>query len=311
MFRFDKKQEVFEFGKIKIGGQPGEYPTVCIGTMFYSRHKIVTDEDKGLFDKDAADKLWQEQAEMSDTTGNPCINQIVGETDEAIAKYIDWFVEGYDAPFLIDSSAPSVRAFGVKYATEIGVADRGIHNSINASITPEEFEAVKESDLDSSIILAFNAIEAGTKGKIDVLTHAAGGAEKGMLEFAKEAGITRPLVDTAAMPLGAGSGATVRAIMAVKGMLGLPVGGGFHNGASAWDWMKKYRKTNKAAFVPVDIGSNLVAGIVGADYYLYGPAENASLIFPAAAMVDIMCAESAKELGLEVLDPNHPINKLI
>lgn len=311
MFKFDKKQVVLEFGKIKIGGQPGEYPTVCVGTMFYSRHKIVTDEDKGIFDKAAADKLWQDQAEMSDTTGNPCINQIVGETDEAIEKYIDWFVEGYEAPFLIDSSAPGVRAHGVKYATEIGVADRGIHNSINASITPEEFNAVKESDLDSSIILAFNALDSTTQGKLDVLTKAAGGAEKGMLEYAKEAGITRPLIDVAAMPLGAGSGATIRAGMAVKAILGLPVGAGYHNGASAWDWMKKYRKQNRAAFAPVDIGSNLVAGIVGADYYLYGPAENAPLVFPAAAMVDIMCAESARELGLDVLDPNHPINKLL
>jgi tetrahydromethanopterin S-methyltransferase subunit H len=75
--------------------------------------------------------------------------------------------------------------------------------------------------------------------------------------------------------------------------------------------MKKYKKVNKAAFPPVDIGSNLVAGIMGADYYLYGPIENATMVFPAAAMVDIMCAESAKELGLEVLDPNHPIKKLL
>ncbi|HNT71671.1 MAG TPA: hypothetical protein PKK92_01270 [Methanothrix sp.] len=74
MFRFDKKQEVFEFGKIKVGGQPGEYPTVCIGTMFYSRHKIVTNEEKGIFDVAAAEKLWKDQEEMSDTTGNPCFS---------------------------------------------------------------------------------------------------------------------------------------------------------------------------------------------------------------------------------------------
>jgi len=108
-----------------------------------------------------------------------------------------------DYPFLIDSSAPEVRAFGVKYATEIGVADRAIHNSINASITDEELAAVKESDLDAAIVLAFNAMEKGTKGKMDILTKAAGGAKKGMLEYAKECGITRPLIDTAAMPLGA------------------------------------------------------------------------------------------------------------
>jgi tetrahydromethanopterin S-methyltransferase subunit H len=243
MFKFDRKQEVFEFGKFKVGGQPGEYPTCCICTMFYARHKIVSDPEHGVFDKEAAEKLWNKQVEMSDITGNSCMNQIVAESDEAMAKEIDWFVGLSDYPFLIDSSAPSVRAFGVKYATEIGVADRAVHNSINASITPEELLAVKESDLDSAIVLAFNAMETGTKGKMDILVKAAGGAKKGMLEYAKECGITRPLIDTAAMPLGSGSGATVRACIAVKAMLGLPVGGGFHNGASAWDWMKKWMKT--------------------------------------------------------------------
>ena len=46
MFKFDKKQEVFEVGGVKFGGQPGQYPTVLIGSMFYNRHNIVTDEDK-------------------------------------------------------------------------------------------------------------------------------------------------------------------------------------------------------------------------------------------------------------------------
>ncbi|MDI9616427.1 MAG: tetrahydromethanopterin S-methyltransferase subunit H [Methanothrix sp.] len=311
MFRFDRKQEVFDFGKFKIGGQPGEYPTCCIGTMFYARHKIVSDPEHGVFDKNAAEKLWNQQVEMSEITGNTCMNQIVAETNEAMQKEIDWFVEISDYPFLIDSSAPEVRAFGVKYATEIGVADRAIHNSINASITDDELQALKESDLDAAIVLAFNAMEKGTKGKMDILTKAAGGAKKGMLEYAKDCGITRILIDTAAMPLGAGSGATYRACIAVKAMLGLPVGGGFHNAASAWDWMKKWKKTHKEAFAPVDIGSNLVAGIVGADFYLYGPIENAPMIFPAAAMVDIMKAESIQELGLEVLDPNHPIKKTL
>ncbi|HOK58615.1 tetrahydromethanopterin S-methyltransferase subunit H [Methanothrix sp.] len=311
MFRFDRKQEVFDFGKFKIGGQPGEYPTCCIGTMFYARHKIVSDPEHGVFDKNAAEKLWNQQVEMSEITGNTCMNQIVAETNEAMQKEIDWFVEISDYPFLIDSSAPEVRAFGVKYATEIGVADRAVHNSINASITDEELQALKESDLDAAIVLAFNAMEKGTKGKMDILTKAAGGAKKGMLEYAKDCGITRILIDTAAMPLGAGSGATYRACIAVKAMLGLPVGGGFHNAASAWDWMKKWKKTHKEAFAPVDIGSNLVAGIVGADFYLYGPIENAPMIFPAAAMVDIMKAESIQELGLEVLDPNHPIKKTL
>ncbi|RJS71380.1 tetrahydromethanopterin S-methyltransferase subunit H [ANME-2 cluster archaeon] len=311
MLRFDKEQKVFEFGDMKIGGQPGEYPTVLFGSMFYNRHKIVTDEDKGIFDKNAADTLWTAAEEISDVTGNPHCNQIVAETNEAMKSYIDWFVDGYDEPFLIDSSAGDVRAYGVEYVTEIGVADRAIHNSINASIQEEEVVALTESDVSSAIILAFNATEPGVKGKIEILEIGAAGIEKGMLEIGAECGITKPLVDIAAMPLGSGAGANVRTGVAVKARFGLPVGGGYHNSASAWDWMKKFKKEHREAWPPVDIGNNLIAGIAGADYYLYGPIENSTMVAPAAAMIDIMVAENAEELGLTVKDPNHPFKKLI
>ncbi len=312
MFRFDKEQEVFDFGGVKMGGQPGQYPTVLISTMFYGKHKIVSDEDKGIFDRDAADGLWTTQQEMGDVTGVPYINQIVGETPEAIKKFIDWFVEvDNKTAFLIDSSAGDVRAAAAEYCTEIGVADRAIHNSINASVNDEEIAAVRESDLDAAIVLAFNATDPSVKGKMDILEVGGTGQAKGMLEIAKDCGITRPIVDVAAMPPGAGSGATIRSIMTVKGHLGLPTGGGFHNMASAWDWLKKFKKEHKEAYMPTDIGTNLVSQVVGADCLLYGPIENVRSVFPAVALVDIMLAETCRDLGMEVLDPNHPINKLV
>ncbi len=312
MFRFDKEQEVFDFGGVKMGGQPGQYPTVLISTMFYGKHKIVSDEDKGIFDRDAADGLWTTQQEMGDVTGVPYINQIVGETPEAIKKFIDWFVEvDNKTAFLIDSSAGDVRAAAAEYCTEIGVADRAIHNSINASVNDEEIAAVRDSDLDAAIVLAFNATDPSVKGKMDILEVGGTGQAKGMLEIAKDCGITRPIVDVAAMPPGAGSGATIRSIMTVKGHLGLPTGGGFHNMASAWDWLKKFKKEHKEAYMPTDIGTNLVSQVVGADCLLYGPIENVRSVFPAVALVDIMLAETCRDLGMEVLDPNHPINKLV
>ncbi|AEH61559.1 tetrahydromethanopterin S-methyltransferase, MtrH subunit [Methanosalsum zhilinae DSM 4017] len=318
MFKFDKKQEVYEVGGINFGGQPGQYPTVLVGTMFYARHKIVSDEDKGVFDKEAAETLWKSQEEMGDVTGNPYVNQIVGETTEAMKNYIDWFVEIDDStPFLIDSSAGDVRAFAAKYASEIGVADRAIYNSINASIHDQEIEAITDSDIEAAIVLAFNATDPTVKGKIDILETGGAGQDKGMLEIAKECGITKPLVDVAATPLGAGAGATMRSIITIKGRLGLPVGGGYHNLASAWDWMKTYKKTfetkeeRREVYLPTDIGTNLVAQILSSNFQLYGPIENAKTVFPATAMVDIMLAETAKELNIEILDENHPINKLV
>jgi tetrahydromethanopterin S-methyltransferase subunit H len=271
MFKFDKKQEVFDVGGVKFGGQPGEYPTVLIGTMFYNRHKIVTNEDTGEFDKGAADSLWNDMQEMGDVTGNPYVNQIVGETPEAIKKFIDWF-----------------------------------------SVHEDEIEAITRSGMDAAIVLAFNATDPSVKGKLEILEVGGTGQDKGMLEIAKECGITKPLIDVAATPLGAGAGATIRAVTTVKGHLGLPVGAGYHNMASAWDWMKTFKKTHKDAYMPADIGTNLVAQIMGSNFQLFGPIENATTVFPATAMVDIILAETAKELGIAIADEeNHPISKLV
>ena len=57
MFRFDKEQVVIDVAGVKVGGQPGEYPTVLAGTIFYGGHKIISDEKAGVFDKDAAEAV--------------------------------------------------------------------------------------------------------------------------------------------------------------------------------------------------------------------------------------------------------------
>lgn len=316
MFRFEKKQEVFEIGGVRFGGQPGENPTVVIGTMFYNRHKIVSDAEKGIFDKEAAEALWNAQLEICDETGVACANQIVGETPEAIRNYIDWFVDvDPKTPFLMDSSDGAVRAFCARYATEIGVESRAIYNSVNASIENAEMEALKESKIDASIILAFNAINPTVAGKVEILETGGTGLSGGLMSIAQECGITRPLIDIAAVPLGSGAGASMRAITAIKGHMGLPAGGGFHNTASAWDWLRDHKKTKenpREYYLPADIGTNVAAQTLGANFLLYGPIENAGYVTPTAAMIDIMLEENAKELGIAIENEHlSPIGRLI
>ncbi|MBC7131437.1 tetrahydromethanopterin S-methyltransferase subunit H, partial [Candidatus Bathyarchaeota archaeon] len=55
MFKFNTPQQVFEIGNVKVGGQPGETPTVLIASIFYEGHHIVKDPDKGEFDAKAAE----------------------------------------------------------------------------------------------------------------------------------------------------------------------------------------------------------------------------------------------------------------
>ena len=313
MFRYDKKQTVFEIGGFHVGGQPGEYPTVLASSMFYDRHKVVIDHVNGVFDKDTAETQWNVQVELSDTTGLGYWNQLIAETEVAMQKYIDWHLEiAPGITFLIDSSVPSVRMFGAKYADEIGAANLAVYNSVNASALPEEWEAIGKTDVNSAIVLAFNPTDVSVKGRIEMLTIGGTGQEQGLLKSSEEVGITRPLLDVASLALGVGAGPSIRSMVGFKGVLGLPTGGGPHNIPDAWTWLRKYRKDgHPEVWEPCSIGANMICGIVGADYLLYGPIDLATIIFPAMAMIDIMVEESARELGVEAQTENTPLMRLV
>ena len=231
MFKFEKEQSVWDFNGTKIGGQPGEYPTVLGASIFYNKQEIVLDDKTGKIDKVKAEALWNRCQELSDLTGVPHFIQIIAEYGEAFESYFSWFdsIDNKTA-FLMDSSVPKALAHACEYVTEVGLANRAIYNSINGSILPESIEALKNSDVDAAIVLAFNPADPSVAGREKVLVEGGvAGQTKGMLEIAEYCGIKRPILDTAATPLGLGSGGSYREILACKAIHGYPTGGAYHN----------------------------------------------------------------------------------
>ena len=310
MFRFDKEQVVIDVAGVKVGGQPGEYPTVLAGTIFYGGHNIISDEKAGVFDKDAAEERIKTMEEMSEVTGNPCIVQTFGATPEAIVKYLEFVGDVTDAPFMIDSTSADAKVAGANYAHETGLAERAIYNSINMASEQAEFVAVKETEISASIVLGFNPIEAGVEGKITIWENGGAALDEGLLPMSEACGITKPFMDVAITPLGQGAGPACRTSFAVKSKWGLPVGSGIHNVPSAWDWLRAYKKEHKEAWPVCDVGSNLIQQMAGGDFVLFGPIENARMAFPACGMADIFIAEAAKDIGTEAVE-EHPIFKLL
>ena len=310
MFRFDKEQQIIDVAGVKVGGQPGEYPTVLAGTIFYGGHNIISDEKAGIFDKDKAEERIKTMEEMVDITGNPCIVQTFGATSEAMVKYLEFVGDFTDAPFMIDSTSADAKMEGAKYVQEAGLCDRAIYNSLNMSCEEDEVQVVKDTDIEASIILGFNPMEPGVEGKINIWDNGGSVMDTGLLDLAESCGITKPFMDVAITPLGQGAGPACRTSFAVKSKWGLPVGSGIHNVPSAWDWLREYKKEHKEAWPVCDIGSNLVQQMAGGDFVLFGPIENARLAFPACAMTDIFIAEAAKDIGTEPID-EHPINKML
>ena len=312
MFKFDKEQEIFDFAGVKMGGQPGEYPTVLAGTIFYGGHNIINDELTGDFDKARAEQLVNDMASISDVTGNPYIVQVFGQTVEALPKYIEYIGDICDAPFLIDSTSGDARVAGAQYADETGLTERAIYNSINMAADKAELDALSETNISASIILGFNPMNATVEGKMAMWEDGDDGAyEKGLLEVAAECGIDKFMMDTAVTPLGQGAGIAARTSFAEKAKWGYPVGSGIHNVPSAWDWLRDYKKAgNKTAFTVCDIGANIVQVMCAGDFVLFGPIENADIAFPAVAQTDMFISEAAKPLGTEPVD-YHPMNKLV
>ena len=346
MFKFEKEQQVWDFNGTKLGGQPGEYPTVLAASIFYNKHEIVLDDKKGTIDKPKTEALWSRCQELSDTVGIPHFIQIMAESGEAFEKYIDWFASvDNKTAFLLDSSAPQARMHVAKYVTDVGLAHRAIYNSINGSIQQAEIDILTKSDIDSAIVLAFNPADPSVWGRQKVLSEGGvAGQTKGMLQIAEECGIKRPILDTAATPLGLGSGSAYREILACKAIFGYPTGGAYHNMTVAWTWLKRWKGTSKtpsqleagykgkpllleqmskhylggmegikqAAWSAPDIGCNLIASTLGANLIMYGPIENVEPMITAQAYMDIVTLEAVRSLGVDVKEGvTHPIQKLI
>ncbi len=345
MFKFEKEQSVWDFNGTKIGGQPGEYPTVLAASIFYNKQEIVLDDKTGKIDKPKAEALWNRCQELSDLTGIPHFIQIMAEYGPAFESYISWFdsIDNKTA-FLLDSSAPEARMHTCKWVTEVGLAKRCIYNSINGSIADKEIEVLKNSDVDASIVLAFNPADPSVPGRQKVLIEGGvAGQKKGMIPISEDCGITRPILDTAATPLGLGSGGSYREILACKAIFGYPTGGAYHNMTVAWTWLKRWKGTKKtpsvleagykdkpllleqmskhylggmegikqAAWSAPDIGCNLIASTLGANLIMYGPIENVEPMITAQAYMDIVTLEAMRSIGVDVKAENHPIFKLI
>jgi len=303
MFIFPK-QKTFNIGGIKIGGQMNN-PPVLIGTIFYKGQDIFTDETKGIFNKKIAKRLIENQEKLFHETGIPCMIDVCGDSKDKILRNIDFVLDITDLPIIIDSPDPNVRMAGLQHAQEIGIIDRIIYNSINMSIKPFEIREIKESGIESAILLCYNPKDSSLNGRIKLLETGAGLIKKGLIDVAKECGITKPLIDTAISPIGNGAGSAIRAIMAVKSKFGFPVGNAIHNAVRSCNWIK-----DKELLMQIDCASNSLVRIIGADFIMYGPIEHSEKVYRNIFLVECIVGEVLEEIGFKI-EKDHPYNRLV
>ena len=293
MFSFTKNQETFTIGTITFGGQPGEYPTVLFGGLFF----------KGAPDISKGKEQLQQMIELSKTTGIPAIPDFFVRKEEYIDPIITLIEETIpDVPFSVDFTDPSVKIRTLQTLADHTLLDHTIYNSIHVGITPGEYEALQKWTPEMTILVAFNPKDTSPDGKIEVLENGAHLTEKGLLSIASDLGISKVLVDTAALAPGQNSGAAIAALPVVKEEYGLPSGCAIHNVVEKSTWLQSFPDERKI----VDVASNINIAVFGGDFALFGPIEHAPRVFPLMAWQDILVSEYTETYFGISPAKNHP-----
>jgi len=298
MWNFICKQRIFEIHGVKVGGNPGERPTVLIGTIFYRKQKMVKDDLRGEFDHDAAESLIKAQEEFSDKTGNPAMLDVVGASAEALGKALDFCADVTDCPLLLDGLTTAMRIETLNRVVESGLEDRIVYNSITPECKTEELEAIKLSGVKSVILLAYYPREFTSRGRLK--------AVRGLIPKLVDAGTEKILVDTCVLDIPS-LGSACMAIFDVKNELGYPAGCGAHNAIGTWRGLRT--KMGERAKRPCTAVADALPVSAGGDFVLYGPIEEAEYVFPSVALVDSAQAQLSIERGKRP-SRDHPLYRI-
>ena len=299
MFSFTKDQNVLEISDIHFGGQPGRYPTVLFGGVFF----------KGAPDFEKAKHDVQLMYDLSQKTGTPVVPDFFVRKEEYIPDIVRFIEKTVPKkqPFSIDIVDPIIKIKVLEYLSEKNLLSRTIYNSIHIGTTPEEREVLRQGPPEMAILVAFNPKDKSPDGKIEVLENGAHLLDCGLLKLAEQLGIKKTLVDTAALAPGENSGAAIAAIPVIKEEYGLPTGCAIHNVVEKSRWLADFSSAKRT----VDAASNCSIPLFGGDFAIFGPVENADLVIPLIAWQDILVSEYTENyFGIEPSE-NHPRRKLL
>lgn len=306
MLRFKTKQQAYKIGNFEAGGQPGELPTVLAGNIFYKGMPEITNHEKGEFAAAPALEWIRTCEDLSEKTGVPHCLDVMASFPEAMKKYVAFVAEHSQSVFFIDGATSEARVAGLEIVRELGLQNRAVFNGVSPQTSQSELDAIHDSKVTSSVLLAQNEIDYSPDGRVSALQ----GFEdqKGLLELAKEAGVDKYLIDTIVFDIPSIAYA-VEAIKLVKEELGVPAGCSPAN--ATYDWKLTQDKVLRKGFAAYNASAHTLAQLSGANFLIYGPLKQAPNVIPACAMTDAIIAYHAtKRFGTKPLTSNHPLYKI-
>jgi len=297
-----KNQKKFKIGEVVFGGEPGERPTVLVGSIFYLGDKTVLNHKEGVFDREEARENVEYAEKIAEEYSLPLAIDLVAYTEKAMEKYVEFIAEITNAPIFLDGIEEKTRLMAYKVAYELGINDRVVGNAIYTHSKDTELEAMRRYKIKNAVLMVFDAVNPLRsflpEDRIRVL-------EEQLLPKAKKAGIEQPLVDVVILDP-ASIAISAASMLKIKEKYGLPTGCAPANALGP---------VTKSAFGTEGVsgihgGTAVFLQMFGSDFIFYGPIKRIKYVASAVAIADAYLAYLAK---LEGRKPpiKHPFNTLL
>ncbi|MBA4394980.1 MAG: hypothetical protein C0407_15615, partial [Desulfobacca sp.] len=169
MFLIKPEPKVYEIGGVKLGGQPGAYPTTCCFSIFQENDKIF---DKGPrrkgFNEKKAEELLKTVDRFTTEMGVPGMADIVASPGEKFDKYVDFVTSVSNMPFCIDAIMMKSKIDGAAYCAEKGLLDRMFYNSITVweENVETEIREIAQIGVKHVLLVAFDINDQMATGRI-------------------------------------------------------------------------------------------------------------------------------------------------
>jgi tetrahydromethanopterin S-methyltransferase subunit H len=303
MFRFNTEQRVNEIGGVKLGGQPGEYPTVVCSSIFQKGDKVFPGKRKEGFDEKRVEELLKQQDRLSRETGVPGMVDIVFNNAEEFRLFVDLVTSLSDMPFCIDAwkMKPKLEAAG--YCAEKGLLDKMFYNSVNvwAEDLETEIREIYQIGVKHILLVAYDNEDEMPSGRVKGTQKLLDAIEKAGAEF------ETVFVDSSVMNAPATAFCSIANRM-IKEKWGFPTSSAPSNGSYMWKHARE--KWGFAGWAAADAALEALSAFMYHDMVFSGPMAGASRVFPAVAMADSFLATAVFAETRELpRDPNHPLFK--
>lgn len=190
-----KNLEYYLYGDLKLGRGSFELPPILIGTMFYQNQTIVDRKNVEIFDSSKAKKRIDNHLELSRKYNIPSLVEISATTPGSMIKYLGFYLENYDPPFVLGGNFES-RIAGIEYLTEQGIEpDNYIYNTISNLKNAQEIEALKKYKVRSVVILMIGTENMTSTQRYEYITGKNQPNNVSILEGLESIGIEKIWVD--------------------------------------------------------------------------------------------------------------------